>query len=643
MAGTSLGALAEGAAAKAEPSPRWRMLSSMNGSWSLGALLVAVGCASAPAADAPRSADADARAAASVGAPPKKSNDGSPSTAGTNPETKTASADSRAATNPDGARSKTAANDDAAPSTDGDGPSASDVHESGAALAPGPRVLVAVDPTFLAARLPPPLVAGAQFREVMRIDVGKSHLATIDRLGDTRFVVASDQEATVRVYDRKTKRLIGNHPIPGFREFETGGVVAWPGSDRHFLVAGAEGLSLFDAESGALLTRFDQTPAHELRWSAAGRVLLVNSTESNLGPSRMAFYRRGELTLEPLGHWNIAERVDGWDLSADGRLLAYVGYPSNELVVFDLVDKTVLLRTPAQRYAGDVSFSPDGRYLAVGGEGLLVLEVAFPERRALFAHVQNNIGHVRFSPSGDLLAASSYDGKIRLFRVTRGERLGLTLDQTLSHTGNANVYGFVFEPDGRALSSVSGDRTLRTFQTSAALDRTAPPVHFQDRIAWWKAGRPKSASTPRQPVFAGPAKPTRVMPGLYACKITDIYRLRDCEVRVDPEGRTWLSFGHDNLIDPIGVLYDDGDVVRFEGQLQSPSTVVECSAGCGPNLVHAVLRGTPKKLRGVLVFQNYPESLVPLEVPPADVKVEEAMDRFPIVLEYRGKPEIIGD
>ncbi len=370
---------------------------------------------------------------------------------------------------------------------------------------------------------------------------------------------------------------------------------------------------------------------------------MVSSIDGNQGPSRIAFYRRGALTLEPVGYWNLADRVDGWDLSADGRLLAYVGYPTDELVLFDLVDKTVVFRTPAQRYAGDVSFSPDGRYVAVGGEGLLVLEVAFPERRALFAHVQNNIGHVRFSPSGDLLAASSYDGKIRLFRVKQGEQLGLELDQTLSHTGNANVYGFVFEPDGRALSSVSGDRTLRTFSTNAAIDRSAPEQRFLDRVAWWKAGRPKSTRPPRQVVSAGSVKPTRVVPGLYACKVTDLYKLRDCEVRMDAEGRTWLRFGHENLIDPIGVLYDDGDVVRFEGQLQSPSTVVECSAGCGPNLVHAVLRGTAKKLRGVLVFQNYPESLVPLEVPPADVKVEEAMDRFPIVLEYRGKVENIGD
>lgn len=498
-----------------------------------------------------------------------------------------------------------------------------------------PLFVTAGDPNFLAAPLPPPLTPGATFRESLRIDVGRSHLATIDRLGDTRFLVASEQEATVRVYDRKTKRLMGNHAIPGFAEFETGGVVAWPGSDRHFLTAGAAGLQLFDAETGELLTRFDHAPAHALRWSADGQVLVVSAIDANQGPSRVAFYRRRALTLEPLGYFDIAERVDGWDLSADGRLLAYLAYPSDELVVFDLEHRTVVFRTPTQRYTGDVSFSPDGRYLAVGGEGLLVVEVAFPERRAYFSHVQNNIGHVRFSPSGDLLGASSYDGKIRLFRVNQGERLGLTLDQTLSHTGSANVYDFVFEPDGRALSSVSGDRTLRTFSTSAALDRAAAERHFQDRVAWWKAGRPKSARVPRELASAGPAKPTRVLPGLYACKITDLYRLRDCEVRVDGEGRTWLSFGHDNLIDPIGVLYDDGDVVRFEGQLQSPSTVVECSAGCGPNLVHAVLRGTAKKLRGVLVFQNYPEWLVPLEVPPANVKVEEAMDRFPIVLEYR--------
>jgi hypothetical protein len=67
--------------------------------------------------------------------------------------------------------------------------------------------------------------------------------------------------------------------------------------------------------------------------------------------------------------------------------------------------------------------------------------------------------------------------------------------------------------------------------------------------------------------LAHPARPTRLVPGVYACKVDDMYRLRTCHVEVDAEdgGRTWLEVDRDNLLPMRGVLEEDHGVLVFEG------------------------------------------------------------------------------
>ena len=64
---------------------------------------------------------------------------------------------------------------------------------------------------------------------------------------------------------------------------------------------------------------------------------------------------------------------------------------------------------------------------------------------------------MRFSPSGDVVAASSYDGRIRLFTPSL-ERPELPLVQTLRHGGTANVYALAFTRDGDRLVIIGSAR-----------------------------------------------------------------------------------------------------------------------------------------------------------------------------------------
>ena len=80
----------------------------------------------------------------------------------------------------------------------------------------------------------------------------------------------------------------------------------------------------------------------------------------------------------------------------------------------------------------------------------------------MFTRFDNNIHQVRFAPAGDAVAASSYDGHLRIMSAT-ADSTELRLIKVLRHAGTANVYAFRFTRDGRRLYSCSGDRSVRLF------------------------------------------------------------------------------------------------------------------------------------------------------------------------------------
>ncbi|MCB9760911.1 MAG: WD40 repeat domain-containing protein [Alphaproteobacteria bacterium] len=111
-----------------------------------------------------------------------------------------------------------------------------------------------------------------------------------------------------------------------------------------------------------------------------------------------------------------------------------------------------------------VAFSPDGAWLAWGGEGGDVW-VAPAERpaqgRALGSH-PGAVQDLAFSPDGALLASASRDGTVRLWSMPEG-RLWKIL---AGH--DEGVLSVHFSPDGTRLATGSGDHTahvwdLRTY------------------------------------------------------------------------------------------------------------------------------------------------------------------------------------
>jgi WD40 repeat protein len=304
------------------------------------------------------------------------------------------------------------------------------------------------------------------WREKRRIQVGQTHLGQADLSPDGKLLlVISGMEASVRIYDAATGALVANHRIPGFARFDRGTAVFWPHAEGEpaFVFASDQGIDLHDARDGRLLARLADAPAWDLAWSPDRRYLVAVHSEIPAQRSVLTFFRAlPDRRLERLAEASFPHRVDGLAISGDNRLLAYLTYPGDELVLHDLAAGERRWSVPAPRYANGVDLSPDGTLVAAGGAELLLVDVADPLRRAYATGFGNNICEARFSPSGDAVAASSYDGHVRIFPADVSQPK-LKLIKALRHAGMANVYAVLFLDDGSGLWSSSGDKTLRKF------------------------------------------------------------------------------------------------------------------------------------------------------------------------------------
>jgi WD40 repeat protein len=163
--------------------------------------------------------------------------------------------------------------------------------------------------------------------------------------------------------------------------------------------------------------------------------------------------------------------------SPDAHHLAVAVYAtargqSNKVVVLDALTSDRLFALPVLRKVPTaLSFSPDGRFLAVGFNGTVQLwDVLGPELVRSITGFERALTCLTFSPDGKRLAAGTQDGHVWVWEVATGRQTQLIA------AGGRGVRSVAFSPNGKQLVTVANNSPVAVWDVA---DPLPGPTEFQ--------------------------------------------------------------------------------------------------------------------------------------------------------------------
>lgn len=297
------------------------------------------------------------------------------------------------------------------------------------------------------------------------ITIGQGYIHQAEFAPDEQSVIAlSTQNGHIYRYDLSGK-LLQEVELPRFRQFDDAVFATMPEITERpqLIVARPTGTSVLDLESGQFDFLEYIPPGNGV--AHTGRTGLYGISYRKINP------QSGEIRFQWINGdiaavLECSHRPDEWAMTSDGRYLAVSYYPADQVEILDLRERKLIGQVNLPKWGSAVAISPDRTVMAVGGEKLQIVRFPSGEVLAEDARFGNNIHEVRFTPQGDLLLVSAYDGKARSYALPKDLSTisSLPRPQSLNHLGQANVYALGLTKDGRMLVTSSGDKTIKIWR-----------------------------------------------------------------------------------------------------------------------------------------------------------------------------------
>jgi WD40 repeat protein len=230
-----------------------------------------------------------------------------------------------------------------------------------------------------------------------------------------------------------------------------------------------------------LETGMHTAPIRRIATDAAGRWAVTASEDKTARVWEVASGRQLAV-LRPPQDVGDEGKLYAVALSPDGAVVAVGGWTGWDwdkeamIYLFDRASGRLLRRLPGlPDRVCHLAFSPDGRWLAAslrGANGVRIFEATRGEETGRDAAYGSDSYSVHFSPDGQRLLTTSFDGQVRLYAVNDG-KLGQSTSARLS--GGKRPYAARFSPDGRRIAIGFDDSTVVQVLDAKTLKEVARP------------------------------------------------------------------------------------------------------------------------------------------------------------------------
>jgi small GTP-binding protein len=256
--------------------------------------------------------------------------------------------------------------------------------------------------------------------------------------------IAAPETSRTIVWDVGTEGVVQTLPAGGV------GVAFSP--DGSHLVNRQDGLTLFDiARKTVKWSDDDSVRWFAIAWCWRYRQIAIAR------PSRIQILDADSgVKVVDLDDFGVTVGSIAW--SRDGRYLA--AGSDRGLTIWDRESPGAVTIREQGRPCRGLAWSPDGEMLAVATDSSIQLlsVTSWLPRATLEGHTSTYVGTLDFSADGALLASTSWDDTVRLWRVADGQCLATI---QASHEGGSNWQGVAFHPTEPVLATLDDqDRTI---------------------------------------------------------------------------------------------------------------------------------------------------------------------------------------